>query len=109
MLSPVRLGQLVNIQALVILADVFVDGKYIAQHLPVFDPRLVVVNINWELERGSKHFWDCSEVFLRQKRSGEIKGWALRSNEKNVLILLHRVVLLFGVEHTPLMSGLNGI
>ncbi|KAJ7876084.1 hypothetical protein B0H14DRAFT_2714522 [Mycena olivaceomarginata] len=59
--------------ALVILADVFVDGKYIAQHLPVFDPRLVVVNINWELERGSKHFWDCSEVVLRQKRSGEIK------------------------------------
>ncbi|KAJ7350674.1 hypothetical protein DFH08DRAFT_862093 [Mycena albidolilacea] len=61
------LSDLPRLQALVILADVFVDGKYIAQHLPVSDPRLVVVNINWELERGSKHFWDCSEVFLRQK------------------------------------------
>ncbi|KAJ7807877.1 hypothetical protein B0H14DRAFT_2872018 [Mycena olivaceomarginata] len=59
--------------ALVLLADVFVDGKYIAQHLPIFDPRLVVVDINWELERGSKHFWDRSDAFLGQKRGGEIK------------------------------------
>ncbi|KAJ7304676.1 hypothetical protein DFH08DRAFT_985661 [Mycena albidolilacea] len=78
------LSDLPRLQALVILADVFVDGEYIAQHLPVSNPRLAVVNMNWELERGSKHFWNYSEAFLR-------------------------VVLLLGVEHTPLMSGLKGI
>jgi hypothetical protein len=70
------LSDLPRLQALVLLADVFVDGKYIAQHLPIFDPRLVVVDINWELERGSKHFWDRSDAFLGQKRGGEIKGWS---------------------------------
>ncbi|KAJ6593363.1 hypothetical protein B0H19DRAFT_1055951 [Mycena capillaripes] len=70
---PVLLSDLPTLQALVLLADVFADGKWISQRLPVFDPRMVVVKINWELERGSNHFWARVEAFLEQKRREKLK------------------------------------
>jgi hypothetical protein len=66
-------SDLPRLQALILLADVFTDGKWISQHLPVRDSR-VVVKTNWELERGSKCFWARAETFVTRKQRGEIEG-----------------------------------
>ncbi|KAF7362340.1 hypothetical protein MVEN_00580600 [Mycena venus] len=67
------LSDLPSLDVLVLMADVFVDGKYISQHLPFCDPRVVVVKRNWQLERGGQYFWERVETFLAEKQKGKIE------------------------------------
>jgi hypothetical protein len=72
---PTILADLPSLQALLLLAKAFVDGEWISRHLPVGDPRVVVVQSAWELgARGTDDFWARAGRFYSQKQSGEIQG-----------------------------------
>ncbi|KAJ6491745.1 hypothetical protein C8R47DRAFT_1121629 [Mycena vitilis] len=72
---PVLLSDLPRLNALVLLADAFVNGRWISQHLPVSDQRGVVVQTNWDLDRGNNYFWAQADTFLARKHRGEIEAW----------------------------------
>ncbi|KAJ7655702.1 hypothetical protein DFH06DRAFT_1329139 [Mycena polygramma] len=72
---PVVLSDLPRLYALILLADAFVDGRWISQHLPVCDSRVVVVQMNLDLDQGNNYFWAQADTFLARKQRGEIEAW----------------------------------
>ncbi|KAJ7476530.1 hypothetical protein FB451DRAFT_245227 [Mycena latifolia] len=87
---PTILAGLTNLQALILLADAFVDGEEMSRSLPVDDARVAIVQTNWALgARVGDDFWARADSFFVRKRSGEIEAscYYLKSGVKNVLYL----------------------
>jgi hypothetical protein len=69
------LADLPILLALVLVAEAFVDGEWVSRHLPVSDPRVVVVQTDWDLgARRRDDFWARADSFYAQKRRAQIEG-----------------------------------
>ncbi|KAJ7461198.1 hypothetical protein FB451DRAFT_1371429 [Mycena latifolia] len=72
---PTILSDLPNLQTLILVADIFVDGDWISRHLPVLDQRIVVVQATSDFDpQCSVDFWERADSFMVQKRRGVIQA-----------------------------------